>query len=81
MEAGARVTTAPPAGAAPESVTVPVALCPSLTLLGEMPTLESDAEALSERLAVLVTPSNPAVMVAVSFAPTAAVVTENVAVV
>jgi hypothetical protein len=74
------VTTAPPAGAAAVSVTVPVLLVPPVTLVGLTETADSFAGAgLIVSVAVLLTPLYVAVMVAVVVVATAAVVMVNVA--
>lgn len=76
----ASVTTKPPAGAAADSVTVPVLEAPPATDVGFNVTDVSDA-AVIVRLAVWETPDSVAVIVADAFAATAVVVTVNVAVV
>ena len=74
-----RVTTVPPVGAAPVRVTVPVEELPPVKVLGLMVTLES-TPGLIVRMAFWV-PLNVPVIVAEVTLPTAAVFTENVAVV
>jgi len=76
----ASVTTMPPAGAAADSVTVPVLETPPATDVGFNVTDVSDA-AVIVRLAVWEAPDNVAVIVLAEFAATAVVVTVNVAVV
>ena len=75
-----RFNAKPPAGARPESVTVPVAEVPPITLAGLSKTLER-AGGLIARAAVFVTPAAVPVIVAVVAVATPTVVTVNVAVV
>jgi hypothetical protein len=75
-----RFTMKPPAGAALESVAVPVEEVPPVTVIGLRETFER-AGGLIARGAVVVTPAAVAVMVAVVTVPTATVVTVKVAVV
>ena len=74
------VTAAPPAGAAPFKVTVPVDEVPSVTLVGLSVTLEGIG-ALTVKFADLVVPLNSAEMLDVALAATGVVVTVNVALV
>ena len=76
----ASVTTRPPAGAADDSVTVPVLDTPPATDVGFKVT-ELSVAAVIVRLAVWETPESVPVIVAFTFAATAVVVTEKVAVV
>jgi hypothetical protein len=73
-------TTVPPEGAAPVKVTVPVEGFPPTTVAGFKETPESADPGVTVRDAVLVTPLNPALIVAVTEVATVVVVTENVAV-
>ena len=50
------VTCAPPAGAGPSSVTVPVELLPPITVVGLSPSEERPAAGFTVRVAVRVTP-------------------------
>jgi hypothetical protein len=74
------VTTAPPVGAAPFKVTVPVEEVPPVTLVGLSETLEGSG-ALTVRFADFVAPLNSPEMVDVVLAATGVVVTVNVALV
>lgn len=76
----AKVTTAPPVGATPLIVTVPVELLPPTTEVGESVTLTRDAGVIV-RVAVFGVPDSVAVMVAEVEVDTALVVIVNVAVV
>ena len=73
-----RVTTEPPAGARPVSVTVPVEFAPPLTLVGFTVRLDR-VGALTVRVAEAVPP--PAIIFAVVFKETGVVVMVKVAVV
>jgi hypothetical protein len=74
------VTAAPPAGAAPFKVTVPVDEVPPVTLVGLSVTLEGMG-ALTARFADFVVPLNTAEILTVAFAATGVVVIVNVALV
>lgn len=74
-----KVTTIPPVGAGPVKVTVPVEDVPPVTLAGFIDTVEI-AGALTVSAAVLLTPLNEAVIVAVVVAATAVVFTVKFAV-
>lgn len=75
-----RVTTAPPAGAGPVKVTVPVEFAPPATLVGDTLIVDSFAAA-TIRVLVFVVDPNVAEMVTVSFDACALVAILNVAVV
>ena len=72
-----RVTTAPPEGALPVSVTVPVELVPPRTLVGERVT-DVRAAGVTVRVAVWVTPEKTPEIVTGVEDPTPSVVTVNV---
>lgn len=74
------VTTAPPAGALPVSVSVAVEGVPPITVLGDRPTLEF-AAGVTVSVAVFVAPPATPVIVTEVEEPTPSVVTVNVAVV
>jgi|SRR4051794_18033353 hypothetical protein len=74
-----RVTVAPPEGAFPFKVTVPVDDCPPFTLLGDNESVVR-AAFVRVRVAVLLTPENVAVTVTVVVDDTPDVVMVNVAV-
>jgi hypothetical protein len=74
-----RVTVAPPVGAAPLNVTVPVALLPPTTELG-LPLIEDRVAALTVKVVVRVTPKVPEIVTEV-FAATGLVVMVKVALV
>src|SRR3989441_12252192 len=71
------VTCAPPAGAGPSSVAVPVELLPPVTVVGLSASEERRAAGFTVRVAVRVTPLETAEMVAEVGALTALVVTVN----
>ena len=70
-------TCAPPAGAGPSSVAVPVELLPPVTVVGLSASEERPAAGFTVRVAVRVTPLETAEMVAEVGALTALVVTVN----